>query len=74
MQGKKQYFDKEVTSFRLSEWIPPHNLYHRLAELVYSTFLYEQTRALCSHTGHPSLDPVVFIKLVLVGRLENLVS
>ncbi|WP_345054000.1 IS1182 family transposase [Hymenobacter glaciei] len=25
-------------------------------------------------TGQPSLDPVVFFKLVLVGRLENLVS
>ncbi|SEU08221.1 IS1182 family transposase [Hymenobacter actinosclerus] len=74
MQGKKQYLDKEVTRFRLSERIPPHNLYRRLAELVDWTFLYEQTRALYSHTGHPSLDPVVFFKLVLVGRLENLVS
>ena len=26
------------------------------------------------HTWQPSLDPVVFFKLVLVGRLENLVS
>nr|WP_281421375.1 transposase [Hymenobacter profundi] len=37
-------------------------------------FLYQQTRAVYSHTGQPSLDPVVFLKLVLVGRLENLVS
>ncbi|RZK31667.1 MAG: transposase, partial [Hymenobacter sp.] len=27
-----------------------------------------------SHTGQPSLDPVVFFKLMLVSRLENLVS
>lgn len=27
-----------------------------------------------SHTGQPSLDPGVFFKRVLVGRLENLVS
>ncbi|GAA4509531.1 hypothetical protein GCM10023172_43160 [Hymenobacter ginsengisoli] len=27
-----------------------------------------------SHTGQPSLDPVVFFKLVLVGRLENIAS
>ncbi|WP_226163446.1 transposase [Hymenobacter terricola] len=38
------------------------------------TFLYDETRAPYSHTGQPSLDPVVFFKLVLVGRLENLVS
>jgi transposase len=37
-------------------------------------FLREQTRPVYSHTGQPSLDPVVFFKLVLVGRLENIVS
>ena len=74
MQGKKPFLDKEVTRFRLSERVRPHNLYRRLAELVDWSFLYEETRALYSHTGQPSLDPVVFFKLVLVGRLENLVS
>jgi transposase len=74
MQGKKLFLDKEVVRFRLSERVPPHNLYRRLAELVDWSFLYDETRALYSHTGQPSLDPVVFFKLVLVGRLENLVS
>ena len=74
MQGKKVFLNKEVVRFRLSERIPPHNLYRRLAELVDWSFLYEETRALYSRTGQPSLDPVVFFKLVLVGRLENLVS
>ena len=74
MQGKKPFFDKEVIRFRLTERVPPHNLYRRLAELVDWTFLYDETRALYSHTCQPSLDPVVFFKLLLVGRLENLVS
>lgn len=74
MQGQKQFSDKEVTHFRLSQRVPAHNFYRRLAEVVDWSFLYEQTRALYSHTGQPSLDPVVFFKLVLVGRLENLVS
>jgi transposase len=74
MQGKKQYLDKEVARFRLSERVPPHNPYRRLAELVDWSFLYDETRALYSHTGQPSLDPVVFFKLLLVGRLENIVS
>ncbi|MFC6224120.1 transposase [Hymenobacter artigasi] len=34
----------------------------------------QQTRPDYSHTGQPSLDPVVVFKLVLVGRLENIVS
>ncbi|MGY3091280.1 transposase [Hymenobacter sp. UYAg731] len=74
MQGKKLFLDKEVTRFRLSERVPRHNRYRRLAELVDWSFLYDATRSLYSHTGQPSLDPVVFFKLVLVGRLENLVS
>ena len=74
MQGKKLFLDKEVVRFRLSERVRPHNLYRRLAEWVDWSFLYEETRSPYSHTGQPSLDPVVFFKRVLVGRLENLVS
>ena len=74
MQGKKPFLDQVVTRFRLSERVPPHNLYRRLAELVDWSFLYDATRVLYSHTGQSSLDLVVFFKLVLVGRLENLVS
>jgi len=34
----------------------------------------EQTCPVYSHTGQPSLDAVVFFKLVLVSRMENIVS
>ena len=74
MQGHKQFPDRVVLRLRLSERVPRRNLYRRLAELLDWSFLYEQTRNLYSHKGQPSLDPVVFFKLVLVGRLENLVS
>jgi transposase len=74
MQGHKQFTDKVVLRFRLSERVPKQNLYRRLAELLNWSFLYEQTQALYSHTGQPSLDPVVFFKLMLVSRWENLVS
>jgi transposase len=74
MQGHKQFVDKVVLRFRLSERVPKQNLYRRLAELLDWDFLYQQTQGLYSHTGQPSLDPVVFFKLVLVGRLENIAS
>ena len=74
MQGKKQFTDQLVTHFRLSERVPAHNLYRRLDELLDLRFLYEATRELYSHTGQPSLDPVVFFKLVLIGYLENITS
>ncbi|GAA3984541.1 hypothetical protein [Hymenobacter antarcticus] len=72
MQGKKLFLNKEVVRFRLSERVQPHNLHRRFAELVDWSFLYDETWALYSHTGQPSLDPVVFFKLVLVARLESL--
>jgi transposase len=74
MQGHKQFVDKVVLRFQLSERVPKQNLYRRLAELLDWDFLYERTQDLYSHTGQPSLDPVVFFKLMLVSRLENLVS
>jgi len=73
MQGKKQYTERPISSFRLSERVPQHNLYRRLDALLDLSFLYAATAELYSHTGQPSLDPVVFFKLLLVGRLENLV-
>jgi len=74
MQGHKQFTDKVVTQFRLSERVPKHNLYRRLSELLDWEFLREQTRSVYSYTGQPSLDPVVVFKLVLVGQLENIAS
>jgi hypothetical protein len=41
MQGHKQFTDKVVTRFRLSERVPRHNLYRRLSELLDWEFLYE---------------------------------
>jgi len=73
MQGQKHFTDKVVTRFRLSERVPPHALYRRLSERLDGDFLYQQTRTLYSRTGQLSLDPVVFFKLVLVSRLENIV-
>jgi len=74
MQGKKQFTDQIVTHFRLSERVPLHNFYRRLDEILNLDFLYEATRELYSHTGQPSLDPVVFFKLVLIGYFENITS
>jgi hypothetical protein len=34
MQGQKPFLAKVVTRFRLSERVPRHNLYQRLAEFV----------------------------------------
>lgn len=74
MQGKKNYTEKLFLSFRLSDRVPEDNLYRRLRETLDLSFLYRDTKELYGKTGNPSIDPVVFFKLLLTGYLENVTS
>ncbi len=74
MQGRKDYTEKLFTSFQLSDRVPKENLYRRLRETLDLSFLYKDTKELYGKTGNPSIDPVVFFKLLLTGYLENITS
>ncbi|ALI98573.1 IS1182 family transposase [Rufibacter tibetensis] len=74
MQGRKDYTEKLFTSFQLSSRIPRENFYRRLKETLDLGFLYRDTKTLYGRTGNPSIDPVVFFKLMLTGYLENITS
>ncbi len=74
MQGKKNYTEKLFLNFQLSDRIPKENLYRRLLETIDLSFLYKDTKELYGRTGNPSIDPVVFFKLLLTGYLENITS
>jgi transposase len=74
MQGKKQYQERLFVSFQLSDHIPQHNFYRRLKEHIDFSFLYKRTSSYYGSEGQKSIDPVVFIKLILVGYLENINS
>ena len=74
MQGRKNHTEKLFLSFRLSDRIPNENLYRRLRETLDLSFLYRDTKELYGRTGNPSIDPVVFFKLLITGYLENITS
>jgi transposase len=74
MQGKKQFQDKRIPSFRLSERVPKDNFYRRLKEVLDLQWLFQATKKYYGTEGHQSIDPVVFFKLILIGYLENLLS
>lgn len=74
MQGRKNYSEKLFVSFQLSDRVPKENFYRRLSETLDLQFLYNETRGLYGKTGNPSIDPVVFFKLMLTGYLENITS
>ncbi|WP_234673353.1 transposase [Dyadobacter sp. CY261] len=70
----KNYSEKLFVSFQLSDRVPKENFYRRLSETLDLQFLYKDTRELYGKTGNPSIDPVVFFKLMLAGYLENITS
>ena len=74
MQGKKQYQEKLFINFQLSDRVPEDNFYRRLKGLIDFSFLYKKTARYYGKEGQQSIDPVVFMKLILVGYLENLNS
>jgi transposase len=71
MQGKKEYREKLFTSFQLSDRVPEDNFYRRLKETLDFSFMRRLTAGYYGDCGQKSIDPVVFMKLMLVGYLEN---
>ena len=74
MQGKKGCQEKLFTSFQLSAYVPQDNFYRRLKDLLELQWLYKATETYYGSEGQRSIDPVVFLKLTLIGYLENLGS
>lgn len=74
MQGKKDYQEKLFIRFQLSDYVPEDNFYRQLKSILDFNFLYSSTSKYYGKEGQKSIDPVVFMKLMLVGYLENLNS
>jgi len=74
MQGKKKFTEKLFTHFQLSDRVPADNFYRRLKEVLNLQWLYKATQKYYGTEGQQSIDPVVFMKLMLIGYLENLGS
>lgn len=74
MQGKKSHQEKLFINFQLSSHVPVDNFYRRLSEQLDLKFLYQLTAPYYGTEGQKSIDPVVFMKLMLVGYFENISS
>jgi transposase len=74
MQGKKTHQESLFIQFQLSDYVPADNFYRRLKGLLDLDFLYQSTLKYYGKEGQKSVDPVVFMKLMLVGYLENINS
>lgn len=72
--GKKNFQRKLFCDFSLAERIPEDHLLRRIAEVVDFSFIYDLCRPYYSHTGKPSIDPVVLFKMALIGYFFGITS
>jgi len=74
VQGKKEFKQRIYYNINLDSLVPEDHLLKRLDNLVSFDFVRDITKKYYSHTGKPSIDPVVLVKMLLVGYLFDIRS
>lgn len=74
MQGKKEFRQRIYYNINLDCLVPDDYLLRRLDKLVSFDFVRNITKDYYSHTGKPSIDPVVLVMMLLVGYLFDIRS
>lgn len=74
MVGKRKQFNKNSLSIAIEDYIPKHNLYRCLKQVLDLGFLYDMVKPYYGKCGQKSVDPVVFFKLQLIAHFENICS
>lgn len=74
MQGSKSLEGQLFYQISLDQLVPPEHLVRRLAEVLDLSWIRKATARAYSHTGRPSIDPVVVAKMMLLGFLYNISS
>lgn len=72
--GKHRRDEKMFYYIRLEEMIPEGHLLRLIEESVDLSFIRKKVKHLYSHTGRPSIDPEVLIRMLLVGYLYGVTS
>jgi transposase len=74
MIGNKRLEGKIMYTVSLEDLVPADNFYRQLDGFLDLRFLYKECKQLYGSTGKPSIDPVVFFKILLFGYFENIIS
>ncbi len=74
MQGKKEFKQRIYYNINLDSLVPEDHFLKRLEKLVSFDFVRDITKDYYSYTGKPSIDPVVLIKMLLIGYIFDIRS
>lgn len=74
MVGVKTYSAElfPTKPFNLDDFVPANDFYRFFNEHISLNFLYEEVKPYYGTTGNPSIDPVVFFKLLIVAAVEGI--
>jgi transposase len=74
MMGYRRFAPKLYYQLSLDRLVPQDHLLRHIAEVIDFSFVYPLARPCYSHTGQPSVDPVVLFKALLIGYLYGITS
>ena len=74
MLGQRRFVTKLFYQLSLDQLVPQDHLLRQIAAAVDFSFVRPLCRPFYSHTGQPSVDPVVLFKMLLVGYLYGITS
>jgi transposase len=74
MMGEQDFGTKLYYQLSIDELVPQDHLLRRIAAAVDFSFVRPLCRPFYSHTGQPSVDPVVIFKMLLLGYLYGITS
>ena len=72
MLGKKDRNEKMFYYVKIDDLIPEDHLLKLIHRYVDLGFVRKKMKHLYSHTGRPSIDPEVLLRILLVGYLHYL--
>ena len=74
MMRVKQKESKMFYNFSLSGHVPKDHFLRKVDEAIDLSFIHELARPYYSHTGQPGVDPVVLLKMMLIGYFYDITS
>ena len=74
MMRVKQKESKMFYNFSLSNHVPKDHFLRKVSEAIDFSFIHKLARPYYSHTGQPSIDPAVLLKMMLIGYLYDITS
>jgi transposase len=74
MMGNHQFTLKLYYQLSLDQLVPQDHSLRQIAKTIDFSFIYLLARPYYSHTGQPSVDPIILFKTLLIGYLYGITS